>query len=156
MTHLFRKEIVLAYPREEVFPFFSNAENLERLTPSQIGFQILTPTPIEMKPGALIDYRLRLFGVPVNWKTRISVWNPPHEFVDEQLQGPYREWVHTHRFQEEGGTTRMTDEVRYRLPLSPLGEVAYPFVRFQVGRIFAYRERALREVFPDPGQGAGP
>jgi ligand-binding SRPBCC domain-containing protein len=147
MIRTFRTAIELPHPREKVFPFFADAANLEVITPPELKFRILTPPPIEMAVGALIRYRLRLMGVPFEWLTRIAAWDPPHEFVDEQLKGPYRTWVHTHRFTEVPGGTRIDDEVRYALPLFPFGEVAAPIVALQVRRIFAYRATAIARAF---------
>ena len=138
--------MVVPRPRAEVFDFFAAAENLERITPPELGFEIATRAPIEMAVGTLIEYRLRLFGVPFRWLTRISRWEPGVAFVDEQVKGPYALWVHTHTFRDAEGGTLVSDEVRYRLPLFPLGEAALPLVRLQLRRIFAYRSRRLGEL----------
>jgi len=141
--HVLRTETKLPLPIDEVFDFFSRAENLERITPPELGFRIDTPLPIEMKEGALIDYTLHLFGVPMHWQTLITGWDPPHAFVDEQLKGPYAQWIHRHAFRPEGNHTVMEDQVRYRLPLWPLGELALPVIKLQLKRIFGFRQKAI-------------
>jgi ligand-binding SRPBCC domain-containing protein len=138
--------ISIPLPIEEVFDFFSDASNLERITPPELHFRIVTPRPIHMTQGALIDYRLQLFGAPILWKTRISRWEPPYRFVDEQLAGPYKIWVHTHRFSSRNDSTLMEDEVIYQLPFFPLGEIVYPLIRLELDRIFGFRESTLWKI----------
>jgi ligand-binding SRPBCC domain-containing protein len=142
----FEQSTLLPHPIEEVFSFFSQAENLETLTPSWLKFQLLTPVPVKMRVGAQIDYKLRIRGVPLHWKSWISVWEPPYRFVDEQLKGPYREWIHEHRFErvEEEGT-RMTDYIRYRVPGGWI--VDRLFVRRDLERIFRYRTEKIQSFF---------
>lgn len=148
MWHSFSCETIVPAPLDAVFPFFSEAENLERITPPSLQFRILTPSPIEMAEGTLIDYRLRLNGFPFRWRTRISLWNPPHAFEDTQLKGPYRDWIHRHTFSAlPDNQTRMLDEVRYRLPLYPFGQIAFPLVRLQVRTIFRYRNEVILRHF---------
>src|SRR5690606_37600721 len=118
-VHHLRRTQVVGRPIDEVFAFFSDAGNLERITPPSLRFRVLTPSPIDLKDGTLIDYRLSLSGVPFGWRTRIRGWQPPVMFIDEQLRGPYREWIHTHTFATVPEGTRLDDHVQYRLPLHP-------------------------------------
>ncbi|MEO7674673.1 MAG: SRPBCC family protein [Pyrinomonadaceae bacterium] len=145
--YILKRTLTLDLPRAEVFDFFADAGNLERITPPELNFHIITPQPIDIRKGALIDYKLRMRGLPVTWRTEISVWNPPYEFVDQQLKGPYKQWIHTHTFTElERNKTLIEDEVRYRLPLEPLGDLAHFFVVRELNYIFDYRQNAVAEI----------
>ncbi len=138
--HVLQRTQRLDPPPEEVFPFFADAGNLERITPPWLGFSIVTPEPIDMRQGALIDYRLKLHGMPLSWHTVIGLWDPPHRFVDVQLSGPYRLWHHTHTFEPDGEGTLMRDVVRYALPFGPLGEIARAvLVQRDLDQIFDFR-----------------
>jgi len=131
-------------PLDVTFAFFSNAANLERLTPAWVQFSIVTPLPIEMCAGLEIDYRIRLHGVPLAWTSRIDVWEPDRWFVDRQIAGPYLWWRHEHRFEAAAGGTRVIDEVEY---LPRAAWVAARVVRRDVERIFRYRQEALQQIF---------
>ncbi len=139
--HTLRREQRLPGTPDDVFPFFADAGNLEAITPPWLAFRVVTPTPIEMRAGTLIEYRLKLHGVPVRWRTRIAVWDPPRRFVDVQIDGPYRLWHHTHDFEPDGrGGTIMRDRVRYALPFGPFGAIAHAlFVKRDLRRIFDFR-----------------
>lgn len=144
-----KRDQILHLPRPQVFDFFADAGNLERITPPALGFNIITPQPIEIKKGTLIDYRITLRGFPVRWRTEISVWEPPFRFVDRQIRGPYKQWIHTHTFTELGPSeTRMEDEVRYRLPFEPLGDFAHFLVRRELELIFDHRRGAIEKLMP--------
>jgi ligand-binding SRPBCC domain-containing protein len=135
----------------EGLAFFAEAANLEAITPPELRFRILTPLPVRMGQGTCIEYALRLYGAPFRWRTRIDVWLPPERFVDEQVAGPYVSWSHTHRFRELGiDLTEIEDEVRYGLPMAPLGELAAPLVAWQLRRIFAYRAERVRALLSRP------
>lgn len=139
--------MIISFPVSGVFAFFSDALNLQRITPPELCFQILTPAPIEMGQGTRIDYRLRLYGTPFNWSTLITIWDPPRQFADVQIRGPYKQWVHTHDFLERLDGTEMVDKVVYQLPLWPFGEIFYPLIRRQLSRIFIFREKTIRKIF---------
>jgi ligand-binding SRPBCC domain-containing protein len=141
-----KRQQKIALPLEQVFSFFERPENLAKLTPPSLGFQILTPSPIEMKSGCLIDYIVRIMGLPVRWTTLITDYDPPHRFADVQLKGPYSYWHHTHLFEAVEGGTVMTDTVRYALPFGWLGRIAQALaVKGQLRRIFHYRSEVLLE-----------
>lgn len=144
-SHIFSGEIWLPVPPEELFPFFSDAANLEAITPPWLNFRIVSPQPILMKAGALIDYRLRVRGIPMRWRTLIREWEPPYRFVDEQLRGPYRQWIHEHTFEPKDGGTLARDRVQYAVPFDAL--VHRLLVKPDIETIFEYRERVLRERF---------
>lgn len=151
--HLAR-EIWLPRPLDEVFSFFSDALNLEALTPRWLRFQVLTPAPIHLQAGTLIDYRLRVRGLPLRWQSEITVWEPPHRFVDEQRRGPYRLWHHEHAFSQKDGGTLVADRVQYA---APGGRWVHQFlVKPDLERIFDYRYRQLERKFPRGSQSIGP
>jgi len=131
-------------PLKTTFAFFSDARNLERITPPFLNFRIITPTPIEMYAGTLIDYRLRLRGFPIRWRTEISVWDPPHGFTDIQLRGPYLKWVHRHDFSAENGGTRLTDTIHYRAPGGSL--IDRLIVKPDLKKVFRYRYDRIEQI----------
>ena len=137
----------LELPAERAFEFFTDASNLEAITPPWLDFKVVTPAPVEMREGVLIEYRLKLHRLPVRWRTRIVSWDPPVRFVDIQLRGPYALWEHTHGFEPDGEqAVVIRDRVRYALPFGALGRLAHAaFVRRDLERIFDYRQRAVAE-----------
>jgi len=141
----YKDEIVLPVPIDEVFGFFAEARNLEKLTPRWLRFEVLSEGPITMAPGTLIDYRIRWRGIPLRWRTEIEVWDPPYRFVDRQIRGPYRLWRHEHLFIDRGNGTSIIDSVAY----APLGGAVAQrlVVARDVKRIFAYRHGVLRRNF---------
>lgn len=161
-SHVLERSQLLPLSADAAFDFFADAHNLEAITPPFLRFRIVTPGPIEMREGALIEYRLRMHRVPVSWRTEITTWEPGRRFVDEQIAGPFAEWHHTHSFEPDGdGRTLMRDQVRYRLPLGLLGEIArVGLVDRDLARIFDYRreelERRLNSQAARPRSGAGP
>jgi ligand-binding SRPBCC domain-containing protein len=130
---------------DRVFEFFSQAENLERLTPAFLNFRILTPLPVVMRQGTTIEYRLSLRGLPITWRSEITAWEPPHRFVDEQRKGPYRLWKHTHAFERRDGGTLMSDRVEYATWGGAL--VNALLVAPELRRVFEYRRSVLAELF---------
>ena len=155
-VHVLRREQRLAGVPDEVFAFFADARNLEAITPPLLRFRMLTPGPVVLRAGTRLRYRLRVRGVPLSWLTEIREWDPPHRFVDEQLEGPYALWEHTHSFGDDGaGGTLMVDELRYELPLGGLGELAHRLVvRGDLERIFDYRAARVPELLRSCGRRA--
>ena len=149
----------LPRPRTEVFTFFADAKNLERITPSFLAFRILTPTPLDMRAGTLIDYRVALRGLPMQWRSEITTWEPPVRFADVQVRGPYRAWQHTHTFEERDGGTLVADTVQYsvRGPGFIGSAINRLLVAPDLTRIFMFRHEALQDAFGVRGQAqAGP
>ena len=144
-TFTLTNELWLPQQPQDVFPFFADAFNLERLTPPSLGFQVLTPPPIEMRVGTLIDYRVRLRGIPMRWQSEITEWEPPHRFVDEQRRGPYRMWIHEHTFTSQDDGTMAKDIVQYAVLGGAI--VQRLFVASELKRIFQYRNAALKDHF---------
>jgi ligand-binding SRPBCC domain-containing protein len=143
-THRFETQIWLPHRREQVFKFFADPINLNHLTPAWLHFEILTP-PAEIRQGTLLDYRLRLRGIPLRWQSEIEIWEPPSRFVDRQTRGPYSLWVHEHTFVEENGGTVVGDRVDYAVRGGSL--VQKFFVAPDLRQIFQYRQSVLQEIF---------
>jgi ligand-binding SRPBCC domain-containing protein len=143
--HEFTAEQWLPVSADALFPFFADAGNLEEITPPWLRFEVITPRSLEMQVGALIDYRLRLHGLPLRWRSEITAWEPPRRFVDEQVRGPFRRWIHEHRLEARHDGTLVIDRVRYAVPGGAL--MNWIFVRRDVARIFSYRTAALGRRF---------
>jgi ligand-binding SRPBCC domain-containing protein len=144
-VHTFRASQFIAAPLDQVFRFFSDARNLEAITPPALSFEIRS-APEQVERGSTIAYALRLRGFPIRWKTLIVQWEPPFRFVDVQLRGPYRLWNHTHEFVERGGGVEVTDRIDYVLPYAPLGEIAWGMVRRDIKSIFRFRRTAVAQA----------
>ena len=135
-------------PIDVVFNFFSKPENLALITPSKLAFKILTPTPITINKGTLIDYTIRLMGFPVHWRTLITKYNPPYEFVDEQIKGPYLFWHHTHTFKAVNGGSEIKDKVKYSIPMGYLGQFIHKiWIKKDLEKIFEYRKAVIDKLF---------
>ncbi len=146
-AHILEREQRIALPVEQTFAFFSRAENLEGITPAWLRFHLITPTPIEMSRGTIIEYSLRLKGFPIYWRTLIAEWDPPHRFIDVQQKGPFKLWRHEHIFEEIEGGTMMRDRVQYIVPFSVAGEAARRlFVARQLNQIWDYRQQRLDDI----------
>jgi len=140
-----RAEMLVDLPREQVFSFFSDASKLEQITPPWLSFSVLTPMPVEIHEGLLLDYKLKLHRIPIQWQTEICVWEPSVRFVDRQLKGPYRLWYHEHRFEDVDGKTLVRDDVHY-IPRG--GKLIHRlFVRPDLEKIFRFRQDRLTEIF---------
>jgi hypothetical protein len=149
--HVLERSQIVSASLDDAFAFFADAANLEAITPPWLRFRIVTPQPVGMREGALLEYRLSLHRLPVRWRTRIDTWEPGRRFVDVQLNGPYALWEHTHTFEVVDGGTLIRDRVRYRLPFGPIGELAHLLlVRRDLRRIFDYRSDAVRLRLGDP------
>ncbi len=149
LPHILYRETTIKRNISEVFSFFSKAENLNKITPPELGFEITSKLPIRMEKGAIIDYKIFLNGIPFNWKTEITEWEPPFRFVDSQLKGPYKMWVHEHSFEDKGDFTLMKDKVEYISPGGFLEFIPHKlFVENKVNKIFDYRATKFKELFP--------
>lgn len=145
--HVLERKQLIDLPLDETFQFFADAENLEKITPPELNFKIVTERPIEIREGTLIDYNLKLRGIAINWRTEISLWDPPFAFVDQALKSPYSQWIHLHEFRQlENGKTEMTDRVKYRLPLEPLGDLMHWYVRRELDYIFDFRRDVVEKL----------
>ena len=148
MRHRLERELVIGRSRDEIFPFFAEARNLERITPGFLHFKILTEGPIGKRAGTRIDYQIRLNGIPMRWQTLIEEFVGNEYFVDAQVKGPYKLWRHRHSFSDVAQGTLMRDEVEYELPFGIMGELAHGvFVRRQVEEIFRHRNQVIAELF---------
>jgi ligand-binding SRPBCC domain-containing protein len=147
-VHVLERSQRVEVPNDRAFALYADARNLEPMTPPWLHFELTTPGPVTLGAGALLDYRLRLHGVPIRWRTGIETWDPPLRFVDSQVKGPYALWEHTHLFEPDGdGATLIRDRVRYAVPLGPLGTLAHRlFVRRDLERIFDYRREAASRL----------
>lgn len=145
-TYQLMREQWLPKPIEEAFAFFSRPENLGEITPPWLGFHIVRTDP-QLHAGSLIEYKLRVRGLPMRWTSEIAVWEPPYRFVDDQIYGPYKLWHHEHTFASENGGTRIGDHVDYALPFGVLGQIAHRvMVRRDVENIFKFRQQRLEEL----------
>ena len=146
---ILERTTIVEAPAETVWAFFSDPSNLAKITPPSMGFEIVSSPGRTLQAGDRIDYRIRIAGLPVRWRTLISEWDPPRSFTDEQEKGPYRRWIHRHTFQPtDDGRVLVTDRVDYELPLGFVGRLAGGFlVRRQLRRIFDYRTEIIRREF---------
>ena len=147
---IFQEETWVQRPLNETFSFFNTPKNLSKLMPSFMKFTLITPEPIVMKEGAIFDYKIKLFGMPMRWQSYISYYNPPYQFVDIQLKGPHDYWHHEHSFSEQNGGTMITDRVSYRMPLGSLGSLADKIIVSKINqRLFKHRDAFIKDHFQD-------
>ena len=147
MTYELERSQVVRRPIGEAFAFFSDARNLEAITPAWLNFRIVE-APAELRLGALLRYRIRLLGVPIRWRTEITAWAPPRGFTDVQVAGPYPLWEHTHRLRPVTGGTEIYDHVRYRVPGGPLAPLVQRVVGRWLDEIFEFRMARMAELLP--------
>jgi ligand-binding SRPBCC domain-containing protein len=150
MIKIYKKSVTqfIDKPLDVVFSFFAKPENLRRITPSTLDFQILTPTPISMVEGTVIDYNIKVMGIRVHWRTLITSYNPPNQFVDEQTKGPYLLWIHTHTFKVKDEGVEIHDCIEYSIPMGLLGRfVHFLWIKRKLDQIFDFRRRKIEEIF---------
>ena len=149
--HILNYSLTVPSPRPVVFAFFTDIANMARITPPELDFAILPPVPVELGEGTVIKYRLKLYGISFETKIQVTAWSPFDFFIDEQLEGPYRQWIHRHTFRDgPDGSTTVEDEIRFRLPTFPLGEAAYPMAKQQMDRIFSYGQQTIKSILATP------
>lgn len=147
-TYNINTKQIIKRPLDDVFEFFSRPENLEKITPKNLAFKILTPKPLVMKQGAVIDYTIKLFKMPIHWRTLITSYEPNHMFVDEQMKGPYSLWHHTHIFKETDEGVEILDNVVYAIPFGIIGRILhYLWIKRDLKNIFEYRKTIINQVF---------
>ena len=150
-TYSLKFEQYIDLPVNDVFNFFSRPENLSLITPARLKFDIITPTPLKMKEGQLVDYSLRImYIIKLHWRTLITHYEKPYKFVDQQLKGPYTLWHHTHTFEEKDGGTLIRDELKYAIPFGILGRIVHElYVKYDIRSIFKYRQKILDDIFTE-------
>ena len=150
-TYNLEFEQFIDLPIEDVFDFFSKPENLSLITPPRLRFDILTPTPLEMKEGQLIDYSLKiLYLIKLHWRTLITDYQKPYKFIDQQIKGPYTLWHHTHIFEEKDGGTLIKDNLKYVIPFGWIGRaIHFIYIKHDINGIFQYRHKILNDIFSE-------
>ena len=150
-TYNLKFEQKIDLPVSDVFDFFSKPENLSLITPSRLKFDIITPTPLEMKDGQLIDYSLKImYVIKLHWRTLITHFEKPVKFIDQQIKGPYSLWHHTHKFKKIDGGTLIIDELRYAIPFGFIGRlIHFLYIKHDIKSIFEYRHKNLDKIFSE-------